>query len=57
MYDEKTGTMKLSKPEAALIVSIRRQKIAHGRIRCIIFIQDSKLIRTELEKVIESIKL
>ena len=47
----------LTAAERNLILAIRRLGIEHGRIPCIIFIQDKKVIRVEMEKAIESIKL
>jgi hypothetical protein len=49
--------IQLTEAERNLILLIRRQGIEHGEIPCIIYIQDGKLMRVKLEKVIESVKL
>lgn len=47
--------LQITEPEKKFIESIRKLKVEHGRIPCIIFIQDGKLIRVEFEKVIVSV--
>ena len=50
-------TVQLSGDEWRLIDAIRKTKIANGRIPCVIFMQDGKLVRIEFERVFESVKL
>ncbi len=51
------ASVELTPDEAKLIEAIRKMRVSHGRIPCIIYIQDGKLVRVEFEKVVESVKL
>lgn len=48
---------RLTGAESKLIDSLRAIRANHCRVPCVIYIQDGKLARIEIEKVIESIKL
>ena len=49
--------MELTKEERKLIETLRNIKVDFGRIPCIIYIQDGKLFRVEMETAIKSTKL
>ena len=49
--------LELTKEERTLIETLRGIKVDFGRIPCIIYIQDGKLFRIEMETAIKSTKL
>ena len=55
--DDKDEGIKLTREERNLIKALRSCLMSHGRIPCVIYVQDGKMVRVEIERPTSSVML